>query len=366
MIAGSCSDGESVMDFAGRLCQCVNGKLTSCCRYRRDWTSLSQAAKQLYIDTVKTVSSNPDFQPLYNELVRRYQESFNTLAQDTVPETSLFVPWHRYFLLEYEDLLRMVDPSITIPYWDWSVMYTRPYYESPVFDPKTGFGNSADNVSMCVTSGPFREGEFVVAPSAGSTCLMRKYDDFQYPSRGFIESDVLPLTAVNFSQFHNSIQLLFNLNVRCNVGGHMCTSNAANDPLYLLQLSRIDLIVDRWQAMDEARATARYANNNNPLVLTFDDSLTASDFSNNSALPYGVCVKYSPLQSSEEEDPGTAIPSSGPGLPTVASLQDPTSTSDIESDKKRSVGANIDCTLASPNLSPMEEKYLRKVCGLHL
>ena len=350
------------MDSAGRLCQCVNGELTSCCRYRQDWAALSQQGKQHYIDAVKTVSSSPDFQPLYNELVRRYQDSFNTIAQNTVPETSLFVPWHRYFLLEYEDLLRMVNPSITIPYWDWSVMYKRPY-ESPVFDPQTGFGNSTDSVSMCVTSGPFREGEFEVAPSAGNTCLMRKYDDFEYPSRGFIESAVLPLKAANFSQFHNSIQLLLNLNIRCNVGGHMCTNDAANDPLYLLQLSRIDLIVDRWQAMDEARANVQYANDNSALVLTFGN-YAVSDFSNNSALPHGVCVKYSPLQPSEEEDSGTALPSSGPGLPTIASLQDP--TSGLESEEKRSVGTNIDCSLASPDLSPMEEKHLRKVCGLQL
>ena len=33
---------------------------------------------------------------------------------------SAFCPWHRYYLLEFEQALQAVDPSVTLPYWDWT------------------------------------------------------------------------------------------------------------------------------------------------------------------------------------------------------------------------------------------------------
>lgn len=32
-----------------------------------------------------------------------------------------FLAWHRLFLLAYENALRSVEPTVTIPYWDWSM-----------------------------------------------------------------------------------------------------------------------------------------------------------------------------------------------------------------------------------------------------
>lgn len=294
------------------------GEVKFCCRFREDWSTLSPSRKSSYISAVKTVSSDPIFQPLYESLVQRYRDSFDTLAQSTARDKSQFFPWHRYYLLEYEDLLRMIDTSITIPFWDWSLLPTLPY-QSSVFNPETGFGNTADEATRCVTSGPFQEGEFEVTPSAGGGCLMRLYNSFQYPSRSLIENQLLSIGAGNFTDFHNSIQLFINLNVRCFVGGHMCTPDAANDPLYMLQLARMDRIIDSWQNLDNARANAQYSLGDESLVLTFaiDNSLVITNFSSNKDLPHNVCVQYDSLREVPEVDMVTAIPHSRPDLPTV-------------------------------------------------
>ena len=320
---GSCVGTGATMDQFGRNCTCVGGQLESCSRYRRDWTTLTDGEKQEYISTVLTVATDSQYQPLYNLLVERYRASVSTLAQNTIPEISQFFPWHRYFLLEYEDLLHLVNRNITIPYWDWSLLPTDPY-SSPVFDPVTGFGNSANNTTMCVTSGPFRENVFQVTPSAGKECLRRAYGNFTYPSRSIIQNELLDIPALMFDEFHRSLQLFLNLNVRCFVGGHMCEPNASNDPLYLLHLATIDLFFYLWQSLDAERATVRYAGDNTPLVLSFDNSSIVSNFFDNRNLPYNVSVRYAPQQNISGT--GTPPATDNTDISPNASSVDPTCT----------------------------------------
>ncbi len=35
-------------------------------------------------------------------------------------QNSAFGPWHRYYLLRFEQALQTVDPTVTLPYWDWT------------------------------------------------------------------------------------------------------------------------------------------------------------------------------------------------------------------------------------------------------
>ncbi len=190
----------------------------------------------------------------------------------------------------------MVDSGITIPYWDWSFLFATPYQDD-VFDPTTGFGNSSSSDTDCVTSGPFAEGVFEVTPSAGGGCLERKYiGGYAFPSREVLETQVLQYPAADFTSFHRALQMLIWLNVRCFVGGDMCSRTASNDPLYLLHVARVDLVLDQWQSLDNGRAEARYVSENDPLVLTLDDNLLVSQFSSNRELPYGISVCYGDLQ----------------------------------------------------------------------
>ena len=365
---GSTTSEGSVMDQFGRICNAVNGRLESCCRYRQDWSTLEDEEKSRYINAVKTVSSDPSYLPLYNELISRYRQSFTTNIQLLNASISQFIPWHRYFLLEYENLLRLVDNDITIPYWDWTV---RPnaVFTLPIFDNILGFGNSANETTLCVSSGPFREGQFEITPSAGGGCLMREYmDTILPPTRALIEDNFLSIPATMFDDFHNAIFRFVNLMVRCIVGGDMCSVDAANDPVYLLQLTRVDLIIDRWQDMDEERANVRYANDDTPLDLTFDDSLLVLNFSSNKALPYGVCIQYSALEDVEESittesditDPGDH--SESPDLESGLLQSEPQQTS-RDRRKRQQLACTSEDEINKLSLSEEERKSLLKLCG---
>lgn len=223
----------------------------------------------------------------------QYRESFDTLAQNTNPGVSQFFAWNRYFLLQYEALLQEVDCRVTIPYWDWTVLPMSPYLAA-VWSPDSGFGDSSRSTDSCVENGPFRFDLFNVTPSAGGGCLRREYRMQMYPTRAIVEQDLLTLPASEFSRFHQFLQIFIHINVRCFVGGQMCSPDAANDPAYLLHLAQIDSIFTRWQEIDQERFSVALVNDNRPLDLA--PQFSVSDFSDNQGLPGGVRICYAPSE----------------------------------------------------------------------
>ena len=198
---------------------------------------------------------------------------------------------------------------------------------------------------------------------------MREYmDTILPPTRALIEGDFLSLPATIFDNFHNAIFRFVNLMVRCIVGGDMCTVDAAYDPLYLLQLARVDLIVDRWQRLDEARANVRYASDDTPLDLTFDESLLVLNFSSNQNLPYGVCIQYSELEEVEEStttesditDPGEHSESAD--LESGLLELEPERSSKDRRKRQQSACTSVD-EINKLSLSEEERNSLLKQCG---
>lgn len=62
-----------------------------------------------------------------------------------------FLPWHRQYLMRFENELRKVDPSVTLPYWDWTTDHGG---DSPLWaeDFMGGNGRLGDRQVM---TGPF-------------------------------------------------------------------------------------------------------------------------------------------------------------------------------------------------------------------
>ena len=283
-----CISGRTSYDICGRQCTCVGGQVVDCCRVRVDFAGMSSEDKNRFISAIIRVATDPQFKPRYDALVALYKSSSDTDAQGTQPSTSQFLPWNRYFMIQYENLLREIDCKITLPYWDWTALPLNPYL-SPVFDPLTGFGDTSRSNDSCVSSGPFNFNDFSITPSAGGGCLKRDYRVQMFPTRAIVEQDLLTLSATSFNEFHQFLQVLIHTNVRCYIGGQMCSPDAANDPLYLLHLAQIDFLFDRWQRIDPSRLNVRFASDNSTLSLT---NLMVSQFANNNALADDVCILY--------------------------------------------------------------------------
>lgn len=303
MHTDTCSeDEEDVFDRCGRRCQCVGGRLVNCCRVRRDYAGLTVTDRLAYINAVLTVARDePVYRSRYNELISLYLTSFlNNVSQSTTPSSSQYFMFIRYFMLEYEDLLKDINCRLTIPFWDWTPFPEAPY-TAAVWSNNDGFGDTSRVEDGCVITGPFRVDEFDVTPSAGGGCLRRDYRNQRFPSRDIVDRDLLPLPADEFTQFHRFLQLFIGINVQCFVGGTMCTSNSANDPVFLLHLSQLDSLLTRWQNLGQGRETVRYSTDNNPLVLS--PGFTVADFSDNTDLPYGSCITYDPPELLKNHSP---------------------------------------------------------------
>ena len=263
--------------------------MTDCCRVRYDFAALTVADRHRYIQAVLTVASQAPYKKKYEALMEQYLASFDSYAQSSDPLVSQFFPWNRYFLIQYENLLQEVDCRVTIPYWDWTILPMSPYLAN-VWSPDSGFGDSSRTKDGCVENGPFRYDLFNVTLSAGGGCLRRTYRTQMFPTRSSIEQDLLTLPASEYGEFYRFLQIFIHTNVRCFVGGHMCSDNAANDPAYLLHLAQIDSIFSRWQALDADRlktVTGDYSQ----LVLS-GGSYAVSDFGDISSLADGNCVHY--------------------------------------------------------------------------
>jgi len=148
-----------------------------------------------------------------------YQEMAAHHAQDHMMHSSMgpigterFLPWHRKYLFELEQLLKRKQPAVVVPYWDYANDHARPDW---VWQPPE-----------------------VVRRTPGAT-------GGSLPSQATIDSIMLEPSYTAFSrelevEAHNEVHNW------CN-GTVSSPPTAAQDPIFWLLHANIDRIWDRWQ-----------------------------------------------------------------------------------------------------------------------
>ena len=219
-----------------------------CCHLRKEFTDMSRSERVRYVNTVKTASTHPTYKARYEKLLTIHRDIFDSRIHDL----DFFLPWHRCFILQYENLLREIDCRVTVPYWDWNPVGAKPL-TSDVWNPGPhGFeGNSISNPS-CVRIGPFRAGAWSVISSAGGGCLTRS---FSGSTPNAMDVKMLIMENGNASQFLNIESLLrfyFHDSVHCVIAGIICTINSASAPEFSLHHGYLDKMWWDWQNRSEA------------------------------------------------------------------------------------------------------------------
>jgi tyrosinase len=129
-------------------------------RIHKNAKLLSPTEKRRFVEAVKALKQTPspwsDDVSTYDEIVRWHRDSSDG---DPMPGHmgSAFFPWHRMLSLLFQLELQKIDPSVTIPYWDWTTdRSTDSYFWQE--DLMGGDGDPSDG--FIVKTGPFRQGEW--------------------------------------------------------------------------------------------------------------------------------------------------------------------------------------------------------------
>ncbi len=139
---------------------------------RKNVADLSPGEKKAFVDAILAAKATPD--PLdpshsyYDRFVLWHKRAFSCSLgwnqqgnwAGAAHNTPTFLPWHRQFLAEFEQMLRDIsgDPTMTVPYWDWtSDASTRAVFSE---DFMGGDGNPAQGYA--VTTGPFAKGKWTL------------------------------------------------------------------------------------------------------------------------------------------------------------------------------------------------------------
>ena len=199
---------------------------------------MSIEEKKTYLDTVVTVSTSPTYKPCYHALIAEHRALFG----GGIHGEQLFLPWHRWYILALENLLRQVHCNVTVPYWNWSLEPTT-WQQSQVWDPDHGFGGDG---YPCVKGGRFGYPGWAVTPSAGSDCLRRGFSG-NVPDSAYVEM-IQSQSVSSFATWHQLLRGNLHDNVHCRIGEDMCTVDSANDPIFFLHHCFIDKLWADWQS----------------------------------------------------------------------------------------------------------------------
>ncbi|GAA1269357.1 tyrosinase family protein [Kitasatospora nipponensis] len=224
---------------------------------RKNQATLTAREKRDFVDAVLTLKR----QGGYDAFVSTHNSFILSDTDDgarTGHRSPSFLPWHRSFLLRFEQALQRVNPAVTLPYWDWTTDRT-PDASLWAADLLGGDGDGSDGR---VTTGPFAHG-------AGAWTLTVRPDSRPYlarslgaavadlPSRAEVDS-VLALTPYDTAPwnsssdgFRNNLEGWTGVNlhnrVHVWVGGAMETGMSPNDPVFWLHHCFIDRLWAGWQ-----------------------------------------------------------------------------------------------------------------------
>jgi len=206
-----------------------------------EWGRFLNALNQLKNNPEIRSRRNPDFSPF---------EDLASLHTEFVEEAhggAYFLPWHRLFLFLLESQLREIDPSVTLPYWNWSVERNDNAAMASVWN-RLGFSWFTAQNPGCVENGPWA-GWWTRHPH--EHCLRRGFRSGPggtFPPleswgniRNLINSDS------SYSRLATTIEALHG-SAHVGVGGDMAVlGTAPNDPVFFMHHAFVDYIWYRWQ-----------------------------------------------------------------------------------------------------------------------
>ena len=219
---------------------------------------MTQAERCLYTNTLVTASTQRPWKNCYDRLIRLHSDHFDHGIHGG--SSTFFLPWHRWYILSLENLLRQIDCKVTVPYWDWS-LESQVWTNSIVWNAQCGLGGNG----RPVRTGPFRPSVWM-APNGRP--LTRSFNGV-LPDCASV-AIAQRMGVPQFASWHRFIASNLHNNFHCNMGGAMCTAQAANDPVFFFHHGFLDKLWADWQNQGTAfKNLAVYTGNTDDMPGTF-------------------------------------------------------------------------------------------------
>jgi len=224
--------------------QVVPGEFVwNCYRERKEYTCMSVAERTLFITTYKAISTpgHPQYSQ-YQNLIARHSSNFTPIHI-----SQWFLPWHRWFAMEMENLLQNVNCKVTLPWWDTAKNAGAPFGVAP-------WGASADLLGTsgaCVANGGFASPGWT---SNAHGCLSRTLSGTLATSMQ--EGVVLAMSNANYVAFTDALETQIHNLVHVRVGGTMLQTWSPEAPEFFLHHGHIDKLWDDWQKKSNAHLNA--------------------------------------------------------------------------------------------------------------
>lgn len=242
---------------------------------RKNASTLSAAEKASFIAAVLQVKANGR----YDQYVIQHRDLFEV----GIHGNAIFLPWHREFLLQFELDLQRVDPTVSLPYWDWTAdRSTGPPIWSNDF--MGGTGEAPDNR---VSTGPFVFPDWILnitdPPFDPGPALRRQLGGGTLPTASQVNST---LASVPYSTFRANAEQFAHNTVHNFIGGSAATASSPNDPAFFLLHCNLDRLWAEWQSLHPTEAP--YAGPAGPMlpVLPGAASVLPASVVNHAALGY--------------------------------------------------------------------------------
>ncbi len=181
-----------------------------------------------------------------------------------------FLPWHREYLRRYEEALAAVDPTVSLPYWNWGLgasTETNDIFQDNRMGPRGG----------TVTTGYFAELATVQNPLGWTIHADLRPLGSALRRTGNADTSFLPEEAAVFeamgentySDFRPALEsgsgLISNHRSMHNgvhgwIGGDMTQMTSPNDPVFFMHHAQIDRIWAIWQRQQAGVANYNDAN----------------------------------------------------------------------------------------------------------
>jgi len=226
------------------VCETKAGEYVwNCYRERKEFTCMSSAQRSLFIETYKLISTpgHPEYAQ-YQTLIARHSTNFAAIHT-----TQNFLPWHRWFAMELENLLQNVNCKVTLPWWDTAKNAGAPWGVSPWGAPADLMGTSG----ACINNGGFASPGW---PNGAHGCISRT-NSGTLPT-AVVEAGVLAMVPGNYGAFSDALENQIHNLVHVRVAGTMVTGWSPEDPIFFLHHGHIDYLWDLWQRKSAAHLAA--------------------------------------------------------------------------------------------------------------